>query len=65
MSQQHRQVVLTPWKADYDHFLTDADVVIVSDNDPHGRGQHHADKIAHHLSHGSPAARVIMFDVKI
>jgi hypothetical protein len=54
-----------PWKADYDHFLTDADVVIVSDNDSHGRGQRHADKIASHLSHGiAGRVRVIMFDVK-
>jgi len=53
------------WSADYSEALSGADVIVVSDNDPHGRGQRHAAKIAGILKDGvAGRVRLIMFPVK-
>ena len=54
-----------PWNADYSKVLRGADVIIVSDNDANGRGQRHADMVAHTLHDGvAKRVRIIMFPVK-
>ncbi len=53
-----------PWRTDYSETLRGGDVIVVSDNDPHGRGQRHADKVARALQGVASRVRVIMFPVK-
>ena len=54
-----------PWNADYSKVLRGADVIIVSDNDANGRGQRHANVVAHTLHDGvAKRVRIIMFPVK-
>jgi putative DNA primase/helicase len=53
------------WRKDFNRHFTGADVIVVSDNDKHGKGQAHAADVAQQLS--TVAARVrtiIMFPVK-
>jgi hypothetical protein len=50
------------WRDEYDEFFRDADVVVVSDNDEHGKGQADAKVRAEHLSRVAKRVRIIMFD---
>jgi putative DNA primase/helicase len=52
------------WRKDYDAFFTGAEVVVVSDNDDHGKGQAHADKVAKRLCEVAARVRVIIFPQK-
>jgi hypothetical protein len=52
------------WRDEYDEFFRDADVVVVSDNDAHGKGQADAEIRAQHLSRVAKRVRKIMFEVK-
>jgi hypothetical protein len=50
------------WRDDYDEFFRDADVVVVADNDAHGKGQADAKVRAQHISRVAKRVRIIMFD---
>src|SRR5262249_36112908 len=52
------------WRDDYDEFFRGADVVVVADNDEHGKGQADARVRAEHISRVAKRVRIIMFDVK-
>jgi RecA-family ATPase len=52
------------WHDEYDEVFRDADVVVVSDNDPHGKGQADAEDRAQHLSRVAKRVRKIMFEQK-
>jgi hypothetical protein len=52
------------WLKQYDPFFAGADVVVVSDNDAHGKGQAHAAKIAKRLSKVAAHVRTIIFPQK-
>jgi hypothetical protein len=52
------------WRDEYDEFFRAADVVVVSDNDAHGKGQADARVRAEHLSRVAKRVRIIMFEVK-
>jgi hypothetical protein len=52
------------WRGAYDKFFANADVVIVADNDQHGRGQEHAADVAVHLRKIARQVRVVMFPQK-
>jgi len=52
------------WLKQYDAFFAGADVVVVSDNDAHGKGQAHAAKLAKRLAKVAAHVRVIMFEQK-
>jgi putative DNA primase/helicase len=52
------------WRDAYDKSFAGADVVIVADNDQHGRGQEHAADVAAHLRKVARRVRVIMFPQK-
>jgi hypothetical protein len=52
------------WRATYDKFFAGADVVVVADNDQHGKGREHADEIAAQLSKVAAHLRVLMFPQK-
>jgi hypothetical protein len=52
------------WCDAYDEFFDGADVVVISDNDGHGKGQEHADDVAAHLRKVAARVRVVMFPQK-
>src|SRR5262249_26577618 len=52
------------WRDAYDEFFRGADVVVVADNDPHGKGQADAEERAQHLSRVAKRVRKIVFEVK-
>src|SRR5262249_33048855 len=53
------------WDRDqYDKTLRGADVVVIADNDAHGKGQAHADTIVQRLIPVAKRVRKIMFEVK-
>jgi hypothetical protein len=52
------------WRKDYDRFFAGADVVVVSDNDAHGKGQAHAAQLAKRLAKVATRVRVVMFPQK-
>ena len=52
------------WRREYDDFFNEADVVVVSDNDSHGKGQAHAAKIAKRLAKVAARVRTIIFPHK-
>jgi hypothetical protein len=52
------------WRDEYDEFFRGADVVVISDNDAHGKGQADAKVRAEHLSRVAKRVRKIMFEVK-
>jgi hypothetical protein len=52
------------WRAAYDEFFAGADVVIVADNDQHGKGQGHAADVAAHLGKVAASLRIVMFPQK-
>jgi predicted ATP-dependent serine protease len=55
---------INKWRDEYDEFFRDADVVVISDNDAHGKGQADAETRAQHLSRVAKRVRKIMFEVK-
>ena len=52
------------WRNEHDEFFRGADVVVVSDNDAHGKGQADADKKAKRLAKVAAHVRIIMFTQK-
>jgi putative DNA primase/helicase len=52
------------WRKEYDAYFIGADVVVVSDNDAHGKGQAHAAKIAKRLCKVAASVRTIIFPQK-
>jgi hypothetical protein len=52
------------WRDEYDEYFRGADVVVISDNDVHGKGQAYAEERAQRLSRVAKRVRKIMFEVK-
>jgi hypothetical protein len=52
------------WRAAYDKFFAGADVVVVADNDVHGKGREHGTDVAAHLSKFAAHVRVVMLPQK-
>ena len=50
------------WRDEYDEFFRGADVVVVADNDKHGKGQADAKVRAEHISRVAKRVRIIMFN---
>jgi hypothetical protein len=52
------------WRKSFAHFFAGADVVVVSDNDAHGKGQEHAAAVSASLVEVAAQVRKIIFEVK-
>jgi hypothetical protein len=52
------------WRDAYDKFFAGADVVVVADNDQHGKGQEHAAEVAAHLRAVATRVRIVTFAQK-